>query len=175
MLRPNRILQALLTLSLVALDLIAKAWAQTAIVTTQGPTDIFPFLSLVLAYNPGSTFGGLLGLSQHPFLSMLLSASIIAALLVWLWREKSLPRRYFIAFALAGALGNTIDRVMNEMVTDFLQFHVGNRSMIVVNLADLWVIIGIIGLVVTGWRTPTKGAGPMNKSPSHPQEKSKQP
>jgi signal peptidase II len=174
MLRLNRILQMLLTLGLVAFDLLAKTWAQSAIATTQGPTDIFPFLSLVLAYNPGITFGGLLGLSQHPFLSMLISASIIAALLAWLWKEIGLLRGFFIVFALSGALGNTIDRIKNGMVTDFLQFHVSDSSLIVVNLADLWVIIGFIGLAITGWPTPTRGAGSKKKGLPIRDQKSEQ-
>lgn len=151
--RYNRAAQAILVPALVCVDLITKIWAQTAEATTQGPTPILPILSLVLAYNPGLTFGNLFGLARHPFISALLSASIIAALLVWIWKEASIPRRFFIAFALAGALGNAIDRSINAMVTDFMQIHFGGNSMFVVNFADLFIVIGIIGLVVT-----TKGS-----------------
>ena len=84
MLRPNRVVQAVLVLILVGLDMATKVWAQTADITTNGPTEVLPFLSLVLAYNPGLTFDGLLSLSQHPVLSALLSSSIIAALAVWM-------------------------------------------------------------------------------------------
>jgi signal peptidase II len=147
--RFNRAAQAILVPALVCLDLIAKTWAQAAEATTQGPTSILPFLSLVLAYNPGLTFGNLFGLARHPFITALLSASIIAALLVWIWRETNILRRFLIAFALAGALGNAIDRSINSMVTDFLQIHFGGSSIFVVNFADIFIVIGVFGLVVT--------------------------
>ena len=147
--RFNRAAQVILVPALVCLDLITKTWAQTAEATTQGPTPVLPFLSLVLAYNPGLTFGNLFGLARHPFISALLSASVIAALLVWIWRETSIVRQFFIAFVLAGALGNAIDRSINTMVTDFMQIHFGGNSIFVVNLADIFIVIGVTGLVLT--------------------------
>lgn len=148
----SRAAQAILVPALVLLDLITKTWAQTAEATTQGPTPILPFLSLVLAYNPGLTFGNLIGLARHPVIAAFISASIIAALIVWIWREARVGRQFLIAFCLAGALGNTIDRTMHTMVTDFMQIQFGGNSFFVVNLADVFVVVGVLGLTVTTGR-----------------------
>lgn len=163
--RPSiRLTQLLLVVVLVGLDWGSKYWAQSAAATTDGPTPILPFISLVLAYNPGLTFGGLLGISRHPFLGTLLGAGIIVVLLLWFWRERRTARQFFIAFALAGSIGNGIDRALNTMVTDFLQLNLGGSSLLVVNLADVWVCVGILGLLASG------GRGNVARSPDRGQE-----
>jgi|ThiBio_1000_plan_1041568.scaffolds.fasta_scaffold00140_49 signal peptidase II len=146
----SRIAPTGLALFLVFVDLATKYWAQTAYVTKHGPTPILPFLSLVLAFNPGLTFGGVLGIFENRLIDTLLTTSIATALCIWMWRERRPDLRLLIAFAAAGALGNTIDRALNTMVTDFLQFHFGGKSAFVVNLADIWILIAVTGLL---WRS----------------------
>ena len=47
----------------------------------------------------------------------------------------------------AGALGNGIDRVVYGAVADFFHFHVGSFSWYVFNLADVWIVAGVAGLL----------------------------
>ena len=45
--------------------------------------------------------------------------------------------------------GEAIDRSINSMVTDFLQIRFGGSSIFVVNFADIFIVIGVFGLVVS--------------------------
>jgi signal peptidase II len=141
-----------LVLVLLAIDLGTKYWARSAQLTVYGPTEILHFLWLVLAFNPGLTFGGALGIAGHPVATTLLTSAISAALAVWMWRERRTSAKFLIAFALAGALGNTIDRILNSMVTDFLQLRLGGSFQVVINLADVWILIAVVGLTLMGRR-----------------------
>jgi signal peptidase II len=132
---------------LVGLDLGSKSWARAANITTHGPTEILPFLSLVLAFNPSVTFGGVVDFAGPRVLDGIL-VTVCLSLFVWLLRERSLSIRIAIAFALAGALGNTVDRLLNGMVTDFLELHFGYRSHLVINLADVWIMVGLGALLL---------------------------
>ena len=132
---------------LVGLDLGSKSWARAANITTHGPTEILPFLSLVLAFNPSVTFGGVVDFAGPRVLDGIL-VTVCLSLFVWLLRERSLSIRIAIAFALAGALGNTVDRLLNGMVTDFLELHLGYRTHLVINLADVWIMVGLGALLL---------------------------
>lgn len=132
---------------LVGLDLGSKSWARAAHITTHGPTEILPFLSLVLAFNPSVTFGGIVDFAGPRALDGIL-ITICLSLFVWLLRERNLSMRLAIAFVLAGALGNTVDHLLNNMVTDFLELHLGYRSHLVINLADVWIMVGLGALLL---------------------------
>ncbi len=132
---------------LVGLDLGSKSWARAANITTHGPTEILPFLSLVLAFNPSVTFGGVVDFAGPRVLDGILLA-VCLSLFVWLLRERNLSQRIAIAFVLAGALGNTVDRLLNSMVTDFLELHLGYRTHLVINLADVWITVGLGALLL---------------------------
>lgn len=49
-----------------------------------------------------------------------------------------------LALFIGGALGNAIDRIVYNQVTDFLHF----EESAIMNFADIWVFIGIIAMVI---------------------------
>jgi signal peptidase II len=138
---------------LVTADLATKHWARISPLTVHGPTEILPFLSLVLAYNPGITLGGIFGIAGSSALVTMVISAACVLLAVWLCLERRKKAKFLIALALAGALGNTIDRLANTMVTDFLQLRFGGTFTLVVNLADIWIVMSIIGLLLLGRRS----------------------
>jgi len=102
------------------------------------------FFYLTLVRNKGAAFG-ILKDQLVFFILITLVAIVIIALSL---KEKNSSRLYKIglAFMLAGALGNLIDRVSFGYVIDFLDFRVWP----VFNLADSFVTIGA---VFFGWVT----------------------
>ena len=47
-----------------------------------------------------------------------------------------------------GALGNLYDRVFFQAVPDFIDFHVGNFHWFIFNIADIFITIGIITMII---------------------------
>ena len=49
---------------------------------------------------------------------------------------------------LGGSLGNFVDRVYFFAVPDFVDFHIGNFHWFIFNIADIFITIGIICLIL---------------------------
>ena len=49
---------------------------------------------------------------------------------------------------LGGALGNFFDRLFFKAVPDFIDFHIGEFHWFVFNLADIFITIGVIFMIL---------------------------
>ena len=81
-----------------------------------------------------------------------LTAAIAAGVAVWMWRE---PRRLSVlslALIIGGALGNGVDRAVYGAVVDFVHFHWGSFSWYIFNIADVAIVVGVIGLLYESFR-----------------------
>ena len=63
-------------------------------------------------------------------------------------KEKEKLLQVLVGFILGGTIGNLIDRVAYSYVIDFLDF----RIWPVFNLADSFVCIGVIVLIIYLWK-----------------------
>ena len=57
-------------------------------------------------------------------------------------------KRYSFLMILGGAIGNVFDRIFNKSVPDFIDFHIGNFHWFIFNIADIFITLGIIYLIV---------------------------
>ena len=108
---------------------------------------IYPFLNIYLVWNTGIGFG-LFSLESSTIYHVVtfVIAVVNIILLVWLIKSKGL-NSYLIATILGGSLGNLFDRVYYYAVPDFIDFHVGNFHWFIFNIADIFITVGIIGLI----------------------------
>ena len=49
---------------------------------------------------------------------------------------------------LGGALGNVFDRILYKAVPDFIDFHIGNFHWFIFNLADIFITLGVIFMIL---------------------------
>ena len=54
-----------------------------------------------------------------------------------------------LAFIIGGSLGNLFDRIYYFAVPDFIDLHLGNFHWFIFNIADIFITVGIIGLMFT--------------------------
>ena len=101
---------------------------------------------LTFVKNTGAGFGILKGF--NPFL-ILISLVVIGIIFYYYKqiKENQILLQIIAAFVLGGTIGNLIDRIRLGYVIDFLDF----RIWPVFNIADSFVTIGIIGLVIYFW------------------------
>ena len=57
-------------------------------------------------------------------------------------------KRYALLMILGGALGNVFDRIFNKAVPDFIDFHVGNFHWFIFNVADIFISLGVIFMIL---------------------------
>ena len=57
-------------------------------------------------------------------------------------------RKYSLLMILGGALGNFSDRVFYKGVPDFIDLHYENFHWFIFNIADIFICIGVISLIM---------------------------
>lgn len=137
-----------LVVVLVGLDQASKYWIVNHIMAPPRVIEIAPFLNIVMAWNPGVSFGmfGQAGLSPWAFFVVAMAFSV--ALALWMWRANDKWLRLALALMIGGAIGNAIDRVRWGAVADFIDVHAFGWHWPAFNVADSAITIGAILLVL---------------------------
>ncbi|GHE39934.1 hypothetical protein GCM10018771_20680 [Streptomyces cellulosae] len=133
--------------ALAGADLALKTWAQDTLADAPiGPASA----QLRLAFNPGVAFS--MGDTLPSWVVVAFTALITIGVGVFAWRTapKSKAAGAALAFILAGAAANLIDRAGDGVVTDYL--HTGWWPTF--NLADVFIVCGGIAVVALSWRRP---------------------
>ncbi len=109
---------------------------------------IYSFLNFYLVWNTGIGFG-LASLETNIYYHILTAiiAIVNIGLIFFLIKSEKIYA-YLIALIIGGSLGNLFDRIYYYAVPDFIDLHVGNFHWFIFNVADIFITIGIIGLIL---------------------------
>ena len=109
---------------------------------------ITSFLNFYLIWNTGIGFG-LASMEANIYYHVLTAIIVIIniGLIFFLAKSKSIYA-YLIALIIGGSLGNLFDRIYYYAVPDFIDLHLGNFHWFIFNVADIFITIGIIGLIL---------------------------
>ena len=108
---------------------------------------INPFLNFYLVWNTGIGFG-LASLETNIYYHILTSVIVIINIgLIFLLIRSKKVYTYLIALIIGGSLGNLFDRIYYYAVPDFIDLHLGNYHWFIFNVADIFITVGIIGLL----------------------------
>ena len=107
------------------------------------------FLNFSLVWNSGIGFG-ILQLEANIFylLISIIITAINLILIYWMLTSSNYLESIFISIILGGALGNLFDRYYYSSVPDFIDFHYESFHWFTFNIADIFITIGIIGLII---------------------------
>ena len=105
------------------------------------------FLNLQLIWNEGIAFGLLSFENDLYYNSITFVIIIVISILLFLIKNDD-QYSYFYSIIVGGALGNLIDRIRYSSVPDFIDFHISNFHWFVFNIADIFVSLGVICLIV---------------------------
>ena len=67
-------------------------------------------------------------------------------LIYFLLKERGI-NAYLLSLVIGGSLGNLVDRIYYFAVPDFIDIHIGNFHWFIFNIADIFITVGIIGLM----------------------------
>ena len=120
------------------------------IAETISEVDIYvsSFLNLYLVWNTGIGFG--LFSSDHNIIynSITILIFIINIIIVVMLFQNKNYKAYFLILILGGSTGNLFDRLYYSAVPDFIDFHINNFHWFIFNVADIYISIGIICLII---------------------------
>lgn len=138
----------------LALDVLTKAWAEQVLALYQPMPVIGELFRLTLGYNAGVAFGLF---ANGGVLPLVAAGMIIVGLTVWLVGELrggefSNTAGLAIGLILGGAIANFADRLPDRRVTDFLDVGLGVSRWPTFNLADSFIVLGVVFLMLIGFK-----------------------
>ena len=109
---------------------------------------IFSFLNFLLVWNTGIGFG-LMSLESNIYYHIMTAVIVIVnVVLIFLLLKSKKNYAYMFALIIGGSLGNLFDRIYYSAVPDFIDIHIGNFHWFIFNVADIFITLGIIGLIL---------------------------
>ena len=139
----------LLALLLLGLDQLSKILIFGYLLPGESMV-LSQYFSLTHVHNHGAAFSFLADASgwQRYFL-VAFSAIVSVVIVIWMAKTHHSKRLRLSALAilLGGALGNLYDRASLGMVVDFIDLHYGSFYWPVFNLADMFIVLGVIILL----------------------------
>ena len=106
------------------------------------------FLSLDLVWNKGVAFG-LFSMNSVAFYNALTILILIIILIVlYLSFTSSGFKKIAYLMIAGGAIGNVYDRIFYRQVPDFIDFHVGDFHWFIFNIADIFITLGVIFMIL---------------------------
>ena len=137
----------------LALDQASKLWLLFVFdLGLRGAVKVTPFFDLVLAWNPGISFGWLQNDSPLAQIALLMVKAVaVVVLAIWMARSRTVLATVALGLIIGGAIGNAIDRLAYGAVVDFALFHVriGDNTFnwYVFNVADVAIVAGVAALL----------------------------
>ena len=109
---------------------------------------ISSFLKLSLIWNEGIAFG-LLSFDKKSYYHVLTIIIIFITVIIFfmILKSKSFEKLCFMMI-FGGSLGNIFDRVYYSSVPDFIDIHFYNFHWFIFNVADIFISIGVMLLIL---------------------------
>jgi signal peptidase II len=143
------IISILLVFSIFLLDRLSKIYVIFLDNKFFG-SEIFTskYFNISLIWNEGIAFG-LLSFNEKIFYNLLTFIILIIILIIFFMVLKSYGlKKYSLLMILGGALGNVYDRIFYGAVPDFIDFHIGNFHWFIFNVADIFITLGVIFMII---------------------------
>ena len=106
------------------------------------------FLNIHLIWNEGIAFG-LLSVNQATYYNILTFIILLVILFVlYLLIRSNGFEKFSLLMIFGGAIGNMVDRIIYKAVPDFIDFHIENFHWFIFNVADIFITIGVIFMII---------------------------
>ena len=148
-LRKSFIISSLLVFSIFLLDRLSKIYVIYLDKKFLGSELLSSkFLNIRLIWNEGVAFG-LLSFNETIFYNALTFLILIIILIIFFMLSKSNGiKKFSLMMILGGAIGNVYDRIFYGAVPDFIDFHIGNFHWFIFNVADIFITLGVIFMII---------------------------
>lgn len=118
------------------------------------------YLDFILVFNTGISYGLFSGGGDfQKWILISLSILIIIFLLNFIRNESTILSKLSISFIIGGALGNVLDRFIYGAVVDFISLHAKGFSWYIFNIADMFIVIGVILFILSQFILSKKNVG----------------
>ena len=107
------------------------------------------YLNFYLIWNKGIAFG-LFSFDQNLIYNLItLIIVVISFIIIILVIKTNGIERYLLTLVFGGAISNLYDRIYYKAVPDFIDFHIAEYHWFVFNVADIFITLGIVSIILT--------------------------
>ena len=131
------------------IDRVSKIYVLTLVEQNINQTlFISKYLNIHLIWNKGIAFG-LFSFDEIYFYNILTSLIIVITLIVLIILINSDGlKKYAMICIFGGSLGNLYDRISYSGVPDFIDLHVNEFHWFIFNIADIFITLGVITMIL---------------------------
>ena len=120
------------------------------ILNNEGQVDFYinQYLNIYLVWNTGIGFG-LFSSENNLFYNLFTTIIVIINFVIFYFAFVEIKiKSYFLMIILGGSLGNLFDRIYYRAVPDFIDLNYEGYHWFIFNIADIFITIGIICLIL---------------------------
>lgn len=142
----------ILTIVFLIIDIVSKLIVSNLMNVNDSIVVIKDFFYITYVRNTGAAWSIFAG---KTWLLIIVSLIIIFFIVGYIYKNKPKSKFEILGYSmiLGGAIGNLIDRVIYGYVIDFLDFYIFGYDYPIFNLADSFILIGVILLIIYTWRS----------------------
>lgn len=132
-------------------DQVSKGIINSTVPYGSHITVIKGFFNISHVHNRGAVFG-LFNQTGNSFIFYVLTGASLAAFAVIVYFFIKVPAsefllKFVLSLIIAGALGNSLDRLFRGYVIDFLDFHINELHWPSFNVADSCITVGAVFMI----------------------------
>ena len=133
------------------LDIGSKFLVSRIFILNESKTIIDNFLNITYVRNTGAAWSIL---DNNTWMVTVISLLIIIGIIYYVYRNRVSKKILKIGYGLilGGAIGNFIDRIVYGYVIDFIDIDIFGWNYPIFNLADMFIVGGVILVMIDAWR-----------------------
>ena len=139
----------LIIITIFIIDRVSKAYVIYLDKFNQG-YELFSskFLNIFLIWNKGIAFGFFSYDQGYLYKLITLIITIVVCIIFIMILRNNGFKKYSLLLILGGSLGNLYDRILYASVPDFIDFHIGELHWFIFNIADIFITLGVIFMIL---------------------------
>jgi len=141
----------ILTVLFLIIDIISKLIVSNLMSVSDSIVIIKDFFYITYVRNTGAAWSIFAG---ETWLLIIVSLVIISFIVYYIYKNKPKDKLEIVGYSmiLGGAIGNFMDRIIYGYVIDFFDFYIFGYDYPIFNVADSFILIGVVILIVCTWR-----------------------
>ena len=128
-------------------DRLSKIYAIKHLMNNDGYS-VNDFLNFDLVWNTGIGFGLFSVDANITYHLISLLIFIVIIFLFYLITKAKFTEKILFSMIVGGAIGNLYDRLVYFAVPDFIDFHINQFHWFTFNIADIFISVGIISIII---------------------------
>lgn len=139
------------TIVFLVIDIVSKLIVSNLMNVHDSILVIKDFFYITYVRNTGAAWSLFAG---KTILLLMVSLIMICGIILYVYKNKTKAKLEKIAYSLilGGAIGNFLDRIVYGYVIDFLDFYIFGYNYPIFNLADTFIVLGVLLLIIYVWR-----------------------